>query len=35
MSDRIYVVSAGKITGELTIEEASQEVIMTLATETA
>ena len=31
MSDRVYVVSAGKITGELPIEEASQEKIMKLA----
>ena len=32
MSDRIYVVSAGEITGELPIEEATQERIMHLAT---
>ncbi len=32
MSDRIYVVSAGKITGELSREEANQEEIMRLAT---
>ena len=32
MSDRIYVVSAGEITGELPIEEATQESIMHLAT---
>jgi putative multiple sugar transport system ATP-binding protein len=32
MSDRIYIVSSGKITGELPIEEASQEKIMHLAT---
>lgn len=32
MSDRIYVLSAGKITGELSIEEATQERIMHLAT---
>jgi putative multiple sugar transport system ATP-binding protein len=32
MSDRVYVVSAGKITGELPIEQASQEAIMQLAT---
>ena len=32
MSDRIYVVSSGKITGELPIEEATQEKIMKLAT---
>jgi putative multiple sugar transport system ATP-binding protein len=32
MSDRVYIVSAGKITGELPIEEATQEKIMQLAT---
>ena len=32
MSDRVYVVSAGKLTGELPIEEATQENIMKLAT---
>jgi len=32
MSDRIYVVSEGRITGELPIEEATQEKIMELAT---
>lgn len=32
MSDRVYVVSAGEITGELPIEEATQEKIMHLAT---
>lgn len=32
MSDRIYVVSSGSITGELPIEEATQEKIMNLAT---
>ncbi len=32
MSDRIYIVSSGKITGELPIEEATQEKIMHLAT---
>ncbi len=32
MSDRVYVVSAGRITGELPIEESSQERIMQLAT---
>jgi ABC-type sugar transport system ATPase subunit len=32
MSDRIYIVSAGRISGELSIEEASQEKIMQLAT---
>lgn len=32
MSDRVYVVSVGKITGELPIAEATQEKIMRLAT---
>jgi putative multiple sugar transport system ATP-binding protein len=32
MSDRIYVVSGGEITGELAVEDATQEKIMTLAT---
>ena len=32
MSDRIYIVSSGKISGELPIEEASQEKIMHMAT---
>jgi putative multiple sugar transport system ATP-binding protein len=32
MSDRVYVVSAGHIAGELPIEEATQENIMRLAT---
>jgi len=32
MSDRIYVMSEGKLTGELTSDEASQESIMRLAT---
>jgi ABC-type sugar transport system ATPase subunit len=32
MSDRIYIVSAGRISGELPIEEATQEKIMRLAT---
>ncbi|MCD4751775.1 MAG: sugar ABC transporter ATP-binding protein [Anaerolineaceae bacterium] len=32
MSDRIYIVSSGRITGELPIEEANQEEIMRLAT---
>lgn len=32
MSDRVYVVSSGKIAGELPIEEATQEKIMQLAT---
>jgi putative multiple sugar transport system ATP-binding protein len=32
MSDRIYIVSSGKISGELPIEHASQEAIMKLAT---
>jgi len=31
MSDRIYIVSAGKIAGELGIEQANQEAIMKLA----
>lgn len=32
MSDRVYVVASGRITGELPIEEATQEKIMQLAT---
>jgi ABC-type sugar transport system ATPase subunit len=32
MSDRVYIVSGGKISGELAIEEATQEKIMELAT---
>ncbi len=32
MSDRIYVVSEGRITGELPIAEATQEIIMRMAT---
>ncbi len=32
MSDRVYIVSSGRISGELSIEEASQEAIMQLAT---
>lgn len=32
MSDRVYIVSAGRITGELPIQEATQEKIMALAT---
>jgi len=32
MSDRIYIVSSGKITGELPVEEAIQEKIIDLAT---
>ena len=32
MSDRVYVVSSGRITGELPVEEATQEKIMDLAT---
>lgn len=32
MSDRIYVVSEGRMTGELSIEEANQEKVMELAT---
>ncbi|HEU0292083.1 MAG TPA: ATP-binding cassette domain-containing protein [Anaerolineales bacterium] len=32
MSDRIYIVSSGRIAGELSIEEATQEKIMQMAT---
>ena len=32
MSDRVYIVASGKIAGELSIEEATQEKIMKLAT---
>ncbi len=32
MSDRVYVVASGRITGELPVEEATQEKIMQLAT---
>ncbi len=32
MSDRVYIVSSGKVTGELPIEEATQEKIMQWAT---
>lgn len=32
MSDRVYIVSSGRITGELAIEDADQEKIMRLAT---
>jgi len=32
MSDRVYIVSAGRISGELPIEEATQEKIMSMAT---
>jgi len=32
MSDRVYVVSSGKIAGELAIHDATQEKIMQLAT---
>jgi putative multiple sugar transport system ATP-binding protein len=32
MSDRVYVVASGRITGELPIAEASQEKIMQMAT---
>jgi putative multiple sugar transport system ATP-binding protein len=32
MSDRVYIVSEGRITGELPIKEATQEKIMQLAT---
>jgi putative multiple sugar transport system ATP-binding protein len=31
MSDRIYVMSAGKINGEMPVEDATQESIMELA----
>jgi putative multiple sugar transport system ATP-binding protein len=31
MSDRIYVMSAGKINGEMPVEDATQERIMELA----
>jgi putative multiple sugar transport system ATP-binding protein len=33
MSDRVYVVSAGRIAGEMPVEEATQESIMDLATD--
>ena len=33
MSDRILVMSGGRITGELSREEATQEKVMTLATQ--
>lgn len=33
MSDRVYIVSGGKIVGELPVEEATQEIIMDLATD--
>lgn len=33
MSDRVYVMAEGKITGELSIDEATQEKIMQLATQ--
>jgi len=32
MSDRVYIVSSGRISGELSVEEATQEKIMHLAT---
>ena len=32
MSDRVYIVSSGRISGELPIGEATQEKIMHLAT---
>lgn len=32
MSDRVYIISSGRVTGELPIEEATQEKIMRLAT---
>jgi len=33
MSDRVYVLSSGKIKGELPIEDATQEKIMQMATD--
>jgi putative multiple sugar transport system ATP-binding protein len=33
MSDRVYIVSSGRIAGEMPIEEATQEKIMVLATD--
>jgi putative multiple sugar transport system ATP-binding protein len=33
MSDRVYVVSGGRIAGEMPVEEATQEKIMALATD--
>jgi ABC-type sugar transport system ATPase subunit len=33
MSDRILVMAGGRITGELSMEEATQEKVMTLATQ--
>ncbi len=33
MTDRVYVVSSGKISGELPTKEATQEKIMHLATD--
>ncbi len=32
MSDRVYIISSGRVSGELPIEEATQEKIMQLAT---
>ena len=32
MTDRIYVVSDGRITGELSTEDADQEIVMRYAT---
>jgi len=32
MSDRIYVISEGKVTGEVDIKDATQEKIMQMAT---
>ena len=32
MSDRVYIVSSGRIAGEMPIEEATQEKIMQMAT---
>ncbi|MET0960573.1 MAG: ABC transporter ATP-binding protein, partial [Psychrobacillus psychrotolerans] len=33
MSDRVYVMAEGSVKGELTMEEATQETIMELATQ--
>ena len=32
MSDRLYVMSHGKITGELSAEDATEQTVMTMAT---
>ena len=34
MSDRVYIVAGGRLTGELPIEAATQEKIMLAATQT-